>query len=337
MISYYWLQKEVVAKKLEKVIFWSLTSVQLKKQYKVHKLLKFQILKTYFLISTEGNVYKYSITQALFLDEDLETGLKRISKHGYNGVELPMMPKCEYDYNEVRKLLEKYSLDCYSINGDYSGQLNHDLSSVDEVKRSIAIDYVTTCIKTAKKLGADIVVTVPSGIGKKKPDTTLEEAWNKAVCSYKQLGEIAQKENIVLVIEPVNRGETYLINTLDSASSFIEEVGYDSVKILADVFHMNIEEIDMADSIIRNGNYIAHVHIADSNRRAPGMGHMEYESVLKALEKVRYRGNLTMEMDYQQFDDKGRNVITREKPVYDFYCEQAINHMKHQEKLLLEY
>ncbi len=101
---------------------------------------------------------------------------------------------------------------------------------------------------------------------------------------------------VPLLIEPLNRYETNLLNTVPETAEWISTLPTDNLRILADLFHMNIEEADMADAIKAVGAHIGHVHFADSNRRAVGMGHSPIAEAVTALKQIGYSGYLSAEI-----------------------------------------
>jgi sugar phosphate isomerase/epimerase len=105
----------------------------------------------------------------------------------------------------------------------------------------------------------------------------------------------AADAGVSLLLEPLNRYESDWFNTSEDALGVIAQLGAASLKYLADTFHMNIEEVDVAASIRRAGNLLGYVHLVDSNRRGPGQGHLSFEEVLKALIDVGYDGYLSLE------------------------------------------
>ena len=108
--------------------------------------------------------------------------------------------------------------------------------------------------------------------------------------------EFAKKYNIELTLEPVNRYESNFINTLNEGIEFIKRVSVSNLGILADTFHMNIEEVSIYDSIIQAKDYITHVHFADSNRWAPGCGHLDFAKIVQTLKKIGYQGYISAEI-----------------------------------------
>jgi sugar phosphate isomerase/epimerase len=91
-----------------------------------------------------------------------------------------------------------------------------------------------------------------------------------------RLGEYAQKEGVELLLEPLNRYEDYLVNTLAQAAGLIADVGSPAVRIVADTYHMNIEEADPAAALLAVAPYIGHLQASDSNRLEPGAGHIDW-------------------------------------------------------------
>jgi sugar phosphate isomerase/epimerase len=105
-----------------------------------------------------------------------------------------------------------------------------------------------------------------------------------------ELGEHAKKYNVPLILEPINRYETNLLNTIESGLALIRAAGSENIRLLADLFHMNIEEVDIAASLKRAGAKLGHVHFVDSNRRPAGFGHLDFTPIAAALREINYSG-----------------------------------------------
>jgi sugar phosphate isomerase/epimerase len=121
------------------------------------------------------------------------------------------------------------------------------------------------------------------------------EQYRLAVDAVHRYAEYALKQGVSLVIEPINRYETNYINTIDDALQFISDVDLDNLGILADTFHMNIEEANLARSLRSAGDRIRHVQFTDSNRLAAGRGHIDFHALAEVLRKSDYRGYLSTE------------------------------------------
>jgi sugar phosphate isomerase/epimerase len=127
------------------------------------------------------------------------------------------------------------------------------------------------------------------------PPRSDEESRSMLVASLKELGGHGEEVGAKVFLEPLNRYEDYLVNTLEDAVSIVEEVGSSAVTVIADTFHMSIEETDIGAAIRAAGAHIEHVQLGDSDRLEPGHGHYDWPETLRALESIHYDGWLAME------------------------------------------
>ena len=121
------------------------------------------------------------------------------------------------------------------------------------------------------------------------------DEWNRAVEGYRELGPVLASHNVQLAIEPLNRFETYFLNTTVDAVALCDEVAHPNAGILWDTFHANIEEKHIGDSLLQAGPHLKHVHTCENDRGIPGSGHVEWNSVFAALRDLKYDGWLTIE------------------------------------------
>lgn len=239
---------------------------------------------------------KCSVSNWIFGRERLEDSFRRLARFGYDGIELRGEPQL-YEVNEVCSLMAKYKIKVLSICGMYpgpEGQLR-DLSHPEPSIRKQAIGYVKELVNFADALSAPIVIVTPCPVGKSVPLGDPKKEWRWAVETLKDAGDFAGEKGVSLAIEPINRYETHLINSLDDALRFSEEVGLDSVKIMGDTFHMNIEDSDFGLAIRKANRNLVHVHVADSNRRSPGRGHIDFRQILLTLKEIGYQYSVAME------------------------------------------
>lgn len=124
-------------------------------------------------------------------------------------------------------------------------------------------------------------------------NSTLVDIGNELIS---RLCQYAITRGVVLLLEPINRYETDIVNTLDEGIELIEHLGCINLKLLPDTFHMNIEEADIVQSLSRHLPYIPYIHFADSNRLAPGFGHINFTDILSILLQHRYNGSLGLEI-----------------------------------------
>jgi sugar phosphate isomerase/epimerase len=114
----------------------------------------------------------------------------------------------------------------------------------------------------------------------------------------------AEERGVTLLLEPINRYETNVMNTVEEGIALIAELGSEKVKLLLDTFHMNIEERSVAESIIMAGSRLEYVHFSDSNRLAPGWGHVDFSEILSILKEIHYNGPIGVEVLPSPDDDR---------------------------------
>jgi len=223
--------------------------------------------------------------------EPLEVTLARLSKYGYESIEISGEPE-QYKPDEVRPLLEKYNLRCWGSVTLMLGDRN--LVAKYPGQRRASVQYTKDCIDLVAALDGSEMTIVPATVGKITPDGTPEQEWDWAVAGLKEIYEHSQPLGIRLAIEPINRFETYFITRGAQAMSLAEAVG-DECGVCLDAFHINIEEEDLFQAIIDCGPRLADFHVADNNRMPAGMGHYDWKRVVDTLKQVGYDGALTAE------------------------------------------
>ncbi|MBO8140717.1 MAG: sugar phosphate isomerase/epimerase [Firmicutes bacterium] len=246
-----------------------------------------------------------SVSSWIFGDEPLEAVFERASRYGLDGVELVAEPD-GYDIDQIQQLCNKHKLKVFSLLGMYPWPTDsRDLSHPDADVRNRAVAYLQACVDLALALGARSVNVIPTGVFRTRPvraEATEElwtkasqEEWKHAVDSIRRAADYAQQRGVYLAIEPINRYETYLVNNVEQALRFIEDVGSDAVRLQLDTFHMQMEEADPAEAVRKAAARLVNVHLADSNRRAVGDGQFNFRAVLDALRFIGYKGPLTLE------------------------------------------
>ena len=175
------------------------------------------------------------------------------------------------------------------------------LGSFEPEARATAIADLKVLLSTiAEAGGLGIVSPNAFGVFSRKlppftPPRSQEESRRLLVEALVELGEHAVGAGSVLFLEPLNRYEDYLVNTLADAVSVVEEVGSPGVAVIADTYHMSIEEADCAASIEAAGAHIQHVQLGDSNRLEPGAGHLDWSATLAAIWAIGYDRELAYE------------------------------------------
>jgi sugar phosphate isomerase/epimerase len=270
-------------------------------------------------------MFRYTYNILVYGEEPIARGIERVAKAGYDGVEIVGEP-AQTDVKEVKAALDANNVVASSIVSIYTPE--RDIVSSNESIRRDAVDYVKGNIDFASELGAGIVTFTPTACMKIVPEVSLEQEWDWAVAAGKTLAEYAGERNVKLVVEPWNRYETYLINRTEQALKFLDEVDSPNFGYMADTFHMSIEERDIAESIRKAGPRLAHVHLADSNRAAPGVGHTDFEPIIKAIADVGYDGWVSYELLPAAGDVWGVLTGAGAPEFKDEYTAAAIEHTK---------
>lgn len=215
---------------------------------------------------------------------------------GYDGVELHLRRPDDVDSATVRDLQARYGLGVPTLGtGMAAGEDGLTFSDPDPEIRQQAVARTRAHIALAAKLQSAVTIGLIRGrLGGEAGERATRRA-NQMEC-LETCCRDAAAAGVILLLEPVNRYEGDDLFTLAQACGVIEELGQPNLKLLADTYHMNIEEADMAEAIRRAGPHLGHVHLVDSNRRAPGHGHIDMRSILAALLDVGFAGYLSFEV-----------------------------------------
>jgi len=227
--------------------------------------------------------------------DDLAAGFAAAARHGFDAVEIFPPLANAVSIGVARELMEKHSLKVAAV-GTGAGWVKHKLrlTDPDPAIRAKAREFIYGIINLAGYLGAPAIIGSMQGRwdGAVSRDQAL--AWLAE--ELKALSERAAAHNQVLLYEPLNRYETNLLNRNTDAVEFLTRHGLKNVKLLCDLYHMNIEEQNLAESLRQTGALVGHVHFADSNRRAIGLGHTDPAPIAAALREIGYGGYLSAEI-----------------------------------------
>jgi sugar phosphate isomerase/epimerase len=223
--------------------------------------------------------------------EPLEVTLKRIKRLGFESIEISGEP-AQYKTKASRPLLEQHGIRCWGAVTLTLGERN--LAAKDEAQRAKSVDYVKSVVTMVKELDGTEITIVPATVGKIVPDGTPQDEWRWVVDGLREVYDHAEECGVRMAIEPLNRFETYFVNRGEQALALAKDVG-PNCGVCLDVFHMNIEEVDLFATIKKIGKKLYDVHVAENNRLAPGMGRIDGPRLVSTLREVGYDGALTME------------------------------------------
>lgn len=223
---------------------------------------------------------------------DLVDGLAVAARLGYGGVELHVRAPQELELERLKPSLRESGLRVCAL-GTGRAYVDDGLSLIDPATREEALRRLKGFIDAAQGLGAKVIVgcmrgNVPEEGSAGESLRLLGEAMRSAD------GYAAQK-GVTLLIEPINRYENNYLCSVYDAAALIRKHSLVSTGILADLFHMNIEERDPVGAIAEHISLISYVHAADSNRMYPGGGHTDFPAVLRALRSGGFSGEISAE------------------------------------------
>ncbi len=243
-----------------------------------------------FVISTQPTRF-----QAITFNPDFESSVAQLAALGYDGVELAVRDPAALDLVRVKQALDAHKLQVPAIGtGQAFVEERLSFTDLDAAVRARAVTRIESHIALAS--GFDALVILGLIRGKLQPDVAPETARGWLVDALHQVARVASAENVRLAIEPINRYETDLINSVAEANELIDATGARNVGILFDTFHANIEEPSMEAGLRACGARLFHVHVADSNRRAPGAGHIDFARIVATLREMNYAGWVSTEI-----------------------------------------
>jgi sugar phosphate isomerase/epimerase len=245
---------------------------------------------------------KLSCQEQLLPGDSLEAKWEFATGAGFEGIEL----RARGDGHFAARLPElRAAAKAGVVLATVCPETDHFIGDFDPGRRRDAIDQLHSQLRVIAELGGDGVLTPASwGMFSLRlppftPPRGQREDRRVLLEALVELAPHAAAEGVWLAVEPINRYEDYMVNRIDQAVSLAEEVerqtGLGSVRVCADLFHMNIEEDDLPAAIRAAGPRIAHVHVDDTNRLQPGTGHMDFAAVFAALGDVGYDDWLTFE------------------------------------------
>ncbi len=242
---------------------------------------------------------RFYVNNWIFGSATLAEVCRRVAAIGFDGIELVGEPG-EYDAASVRRIISDHGLHVLSVCGMHPGNAPDDLrllSHPEPAERRKATDYVKACADLAKGVGGRSVLVVPSLVGRPAPMVSREADLEASISCLREAAEYAGSLGILLTIEPINRYEVGLVNTIGEAIALAKRVDHEACRVMGDTFHMQIEEGDGIPNAIRRagGRWLQHLHAADNTREAPGLGCMPWREILRALHDIEYEGGVSLE------------------------------------------
>jgi D-psicose/D-tagatose/L-ribulose 3-epimerase len=219
--------------------------------------------------------------------------LPLIKERGFDGVEVPLFVPADVAVEDIHRGLRENQLECTCCSV-LTGGMNV-ISDDADVRRKTQT-HLRDCAKVARELGAELIAgPLYSPVGYLPGRRRNENEWKWAVECYQAIGDTLDSYGVTIALEPLNRFETYFLNTTVDAMRLCDEIGHQRVGVLFDTFHANIEEKDVAAALRLAAPHLKHVHTCENDRGIPGTGHVDWPGVFRALSDSGYDGYLTIE------------------------------------------
>lgn len=221
------------------------------------------------------------------------TLLDTIRAAGFEVAELGIFDFPALDCRAVRSALEQNALACTATSA-----LPEDMSLLDSdpAVRHRTVEWLRRAAETVAQVGASVLAgPFYAPVGYLPGRRRTADEWNYAVEGLRRVGESIAGTGVRLAIEPLNRFETYFLNTAADALRLYQEVGHRSVGVLFDTFHANVEEKDIPAALESVGPALYHVHLSENDRGVPGSGHVPFRAVFNNLRSVDFRGAAVVE------------------------------------------
>ncbi len=235
-----------------------------------------------------------ALPSAFVVFRGFEESVKKAANLGYDGIELALKTADEINPRHLSKILADSGLEISCIS---TGQVFADTGLMFTEAESNKRATLKKIFMQMIDLAADFSQMVNIGrVRGRIGEDGYEPAEKRFISMARELCEYAAPKNVTMILEPVNRYEINFINSVEEGVNLMKKVNMPNMLLMPDVFHMNIEDKTIAGELEKNIDYIAYIHLADSNRLAPGQGHTDFKSIFEGLKRAGYVGWLSVEI-----------------------------------------
>lgn len=262
--------------------------------------------------------------------------IEKAKRFGFDGVEIPLMELDVIDVEATRRELKKHEVECL---GSLGLSPEHDITSDNENVRRSGVEFMKRCVDVVSQLEGDAINgVIYIAWGKIVGRSRTPEEWRRSVEALKEVCRYARDYGVSLGLEPVNRFETYFLNTAEDAVKLAKDVGEPNIKVHLDTFHMNIEEKNFYDPIKMTGDFLHHMHCCENDRGIPGTGHVNWNEVFQALSEINYDRWLVIESFTPEMEKIAASTAIWRKlaPSADAIAEEGLKFIKQMAKKYLK-
>ncbi|HBO45660.1 MAG TPA: sugar phosphate isomerase/epimerase [Planctomycetaceae bacterium] len=235
-----------------------------------------------------------ALPSAFVVYRGFRESIAKAASLGYDGVELALKTADEVDRNGLRAWLDEAGMEVSCIStGQVFAALGLMCTESDPIRRFQVIEVLQGLIDLAAEFGRMVNLGRVRGSIK---DESREVVEDRFVAVARELCDYAAARDVTLVLEPVNRYEIDFINNVEEGVELVRKLGRDNFRLMPDVFHMNIEDVTIGGELARHVAHVAYIHLADSNRLAPGRGHLDFDDLFDHLARAGYDGWVSVEI-----------------------------------------
>ncbi len=256
--------------------------------------------------------------------------IDKVKEMGLDFIEIPLMCLDTFDADAIKERLKSVGLGAVTstvLLGDT------DITSEDPEIRKKGEAYLNDCVKATHAIGATsfsgVIYSQHVKSLKQRPD---ERHWQYSADSLRGVAQLALDMGVQIGLEPVNRYETFLVNTCEQALYLKEMIGVESVKIHLDTYHMNIEEKSFYTATKLAGDDLIHYHLCENDRGIPGTGLVDWDGIFKALSEMNYKGNAALESFVDCTDNMNTWVWRQLAPNGDTLLKEGVAFIQQKQK-----
>ena len=244
---------------------------------------------------------------------DLKEAFSKLRYFGYDGAELMVLNPDHVDRDEVERLSREYGIEIPVVcTGEVYGQEHLSFMDPDESIRREAIGRTKRIIDFASSFGAQ--VNIGRLRGRLFVETPQEKSLGWMYAAFEDVTDYAAGRGVTMILEPVAQIFCNNINSTQEGIEVVRKVERENFRLMADIFHMNLEDKSMEKGFRDAKPYLTHIHVCDSNRLAPGRGNFDFKRIIEMIKNIGYNGYISAEI--LQF------------PTQDMALEETIRHLK---------
>lgn len=246
-------------------------------------------------LSMVVNLDEVKSSQEKIIDE-FESVCEFLKPLGYNGIELSLLKPEKIDLESLRELMASYEMEIPAVGtgGTYI-RYGYSLGSIDRSKRMLAIGRLKEYINFAAEVNSKVIIGLIRGrynyqSGPKKEKLNIIESLNECL-------RYAEAKDVTLIFEPINRFEIDSYTTISSSLELLDKLDSPKIELLIDSFHTHLEENPgyIWEDLKEMAHKVGHIHLADTNRRAPGTAHFDFRTFIDIFKNIHYEGFYSLE------------------------------------------